>query len=277
MSVMKSGTPFADLQYQYAAGVGLYLNTSRIATLGNNPDVDTITTPETIWSGADLGTIDGWDHKLIPITQTAIAMELVSDSVNDTAAGTGARTVQVVYLDSTYTNKTVTLTMNGTTAVAMPENVLRVNRMIVVTGGTFRGANFGNIKLRAVTGQRVYSHIPAPAVFPNPRGIARQSMYTTPAGMAFDVTSVIVSINRTDTNDRWGTFTLNTMGPAGVAIEGIELSVSTAMPYRHEADGMPVLTVPEKTDMWINCVAISQSNSNVTSGFIGIQRPRTFY
>lgn len=277
MTIISNITPNAQAAYQYAAAIGLYLNTTRVATLGNNPDVDTVTQPEDVWSGAGLGVLGGWDHKLIPMPTSALAMEIVSDSVNDTAAGTGARTVLVSYLAAGYVPKTFSASLNGATPVAFPEDVLRINRAIVTAAGTVRGANAGNISIRDAGGAgKTYAHIPAPVSFPSPRGLARSSLYTVPADFSLDLISLILSVNRTDTNDRWATFTLNTQNSAGVAIEGIELSASTNVPYRHEADGIPVVTVAEKTDIWITCLAVSQSNINCTAGFIGIQRPKVF-
>lgn len=55
----------------------------RITALGNNPDVDSAAVPEDIWSGGGA----------YPWMTGATSLEIVSSSANDTAAGTGARTV----------------------------------------------------------------------------------------------------------------------------------------------------------------------------------------
>ena len=66
---------------------------------------------------------------------TAAAITIVSSNANDTAAGTGARTVFVEYIDSNYNSVTVTVTMNGTTPVAVGTG-RHVNRGYVVTAGS---------------------------------------------------------------------------------------------------------------------------------------------
>src|SRR5437870_2567520 len=130
-------------QYQYAASAGVFATASRIATLGNNPSIDTGTQPEDVWAGAELGVLNGVDHRFIPKAQAAVSMEVVSSNVNDTSAGTGARTALITYLDSAYASKTITLSLNGTTAVALPETVFRINNFLVATAGTYGGNNLG--------------------------------------------------------------------------------------------------------------------------------------
>lgn len=64
----------------------------RIAAIGNNPDLDTATLPEDIWTGGG-----GY-----PWLTASTALELLSSSANDTSAGTGARTVTINGLDINY-------------------------------------------------------------------------------------------------------------------------------------------------------------------------------
>lgn len=72
----------------------------------------------------------------------AATMQVSSASANDTAAGTGARTVLVEGLSSTYAAISETVTMNGQTQVATVNQYLRVNRLTVLTAGS-GGANAG--------------------------------------------------------------------------------------------------------------------------------------
>src|SRR5213592_3904993 len=137
-----------QVPFPFAASISTGGATARVSTLGNNPSVDTSTQPEDVWSGAVLGVLNSIDHKFIPKPQTPTSMEIVSDSANDAAAGTGARTVAVVYLDANYASKTAVLTLNGLTPVALPETVMRVNMVAVSTSGTFGGNNIGNISIR---------------------------------------------------------------------------------------------------------------------------------
>jgi len=255
--------------WQYLASVGaLGPGITRIATLGNNPDIDTGTQPEDVWAGAALGTVNGVDHRLIPRPTSATAMEAVSDSANDAAAGSGARTIVIGYLDSDYTAKTVVVTMNGTTPVPITPTMLRINSVVVVTSGTVGGANAGAIQIRAAGGLgATYAYMQVGV------GLARSSMYTVPGGFAYDILSMVLSINRTDTNTRYASYSLCIQNQAGRLIKGIELSNGSEGPYRHEADGCAVNTIAEKSDVWIRCESVSLNDTNTTASLFGIQRP----
>lgn len=73
---------------------------------------------------------------------------LSSSSANDASAGTGARTVKVTYYDSTGAGpSTETVTLNGTTAVAMVSStVCYIEKIEVMTVGS-NGSNVGTITL----------------------------------------------------------------------------------------------------------------------------------
>lgn len=78
---------------------------------------------------------------------------IVSASANDAAAGTGARTVKITYLDQTGAGPyTETVTLNGTTAVnTVATNICFIEQIDVVTAGS-TGSNVGIISLKAATG-----------------------------------------------------------------------------------------------------------------------------
>ena len=75
---------------------------------------------------------------------SATTMTVSSSNTNDTSAGTGARTVQILGLDGDYNEISETITLNGQTAVTTTNSFLRVNRAIVLTAGS-GGANAGTI------------------------------------------------------------------------------------------------------------------------------------
>lgn len=76
-----------------------------------------------------------------------------SSSANDTAAGTGARTIRITYYTSTYTGPfTEDLTLNGTTAVnTVATNIQFIEQIDVLTVGS-TGSNVGIITLFNTTG-----------------------------------------------------------------------------------------------------------------------------
>ena len=84
---------------------------------------------------------------------TLTSLEIVSDSANDTAAGTGARTVIVEGINDvngSWTSDTETITMNGTTPVALSKQWRRIYRMRVVTSGTY-GSQSGSSHSSTIT------------------------------------------------------------------------------------------------------------------------------
>lgn len=257
-----------NISYGYAASIGAVAGASRIAMLGNNPSIDTATQPEDVWSGAELGTLNGIDHRFIPRPQgVAVNMEVVSSSASDTVAGSGARTVTINYLDASYAAQSVTLSMNGTTPVALPGTIMRVNSLRVASSGTFGGSNAGDISVRlAGGGGATFSYLRIG------NGLARTSLFTVPAGQTFDIYSLVLAVNRADTQDRWATFALCIQNSAGNLVKGIELPASTTVPYRHENIDVPSVIVPATFDVWWRCEAVSQNSTNVTAAFAGIAR-----
>lgn len=93
-------------------------------------------------------------NRTVYTEQTTNAQRSVlSSSANDTAAGTGARTIIITYLDQTGAGPfTETITLNGTTAVnTVATNICFIEEIRVVTAGS-TGSNVGIISLRSATG-----------------------------------------------------------------------------------------------------------------------------
>ena len=98
------------------------------------------------------GAIEGVTTTLSPVTSSGkyptptavVALELVSsDNTNDIPAGTGALSVTIEGISNTngvWTEESQTIALNGTTAVAVPNSMLRVYRMFVATSGVYATA-----------------------------------------------------------------------------------------------------------------------------------------
>lgn len=83
---------------------------------------------------------------------SAAQRSLKSSSASDTAAGIGAQTVAVNYLDNTMTLQQEIVTMNGTTAVNMVSTTVQfIESMVVLTTGS-NLANVGTISIFTTTG-----------------------------------------------------------------------------------------------------------------------------
>lgn len=129
----------------------------------------------------DIGTEDvtelGATYTGMPIipTQAGEALNIVSGSANDTAAGTGQRTIKIVGLayDGSYYEESVTL--NGTTPVITASTWLRVFRVYGVTAGS-GGTNAGAITVKHnVTTANVF------AVMKAGRSQSMLGVFTVPA------------------------------------------------------------------------------------------------
>lgn len=132
---------------------------------GHSPNIQTTEPPHLLW-----------DRKIAyPFQTSAQTLEIVSDSANDTAAGTGARTVLVETLSSSYVTQTQVVTLNGTTPVALTGTHLIVQSVLVLSSGsTF--SNVGNVTVRVSGAGATQGYIAAGI------GIQRAFKYTVPAG-----------------------------------------------------------------------------------------------
>lgn len=128
---------------------------------------------------ADIGTV------LAPVTASgfyrmptaAVALEMVSDDANDTAAGTGARTVKVIGLDSAWAEIEQTVILDGTTPVALATDMIRVYRLWVETPGTYGGSHAGTITLREAGAGQTWAQM---IVTPKAHGQSLIACYTSP-------------------------------------------------------------------------------------------------
>lgn len=178
-------------------------NVSHINIIGYNPSVST--TASNVWSGGATSYVQ---------LTAGVAMEAVSASGNDTAAGTGARTIRVDGLLGSSGNEYVpfseTVTLAGATPVALTNtNVIAVNRTTVLTTGSGK-VNAGKIDVRAVSGAAVKSSIQALA---EASGISSDFVFTIPASR-YGLLKKVQFYARTNTGDIWAY--LKTYNSSGV-------------------------------------------------------------
>lgn len=124
--------------YYMLVARGLITGQISVNKFGRNPDVD-------------VGTEDIWSQGGTWVAPTAARVHnLASTSANDTAAGTGARTLTVNGLNGSYVDTTETITLNGVANVATANSYVIIHRMIVQTAGSVE-SNVGTITATAVT------------------------------------------------------------------------------------------------------------------------------
>jgi hypothetical protein len=115
-------------------------------------------------------------------------MEVVSSSALDTADGTGAQSVHLVYLDSDFVEHTEDIELAGLTPVATEAtDIYRINHLWVLTAGT-GGVAAGDIDIRNLANTPIYSRIPSGLTR------ARNAIYTVPAGICLYISQINYSI-----------------------------------------------------------------------------------
>lgn len=214
---------------------------------GFNPDVDTATVPEQVTS---TGTV-----YLPSSAVSGSSINIVSTSANDTAAGTGARTITLQGLTTGYEPFTETITLNGLTNVNPQTDILRVNCAFVETAGSGE-TNAGNITVADGTGTFI--------TIPANEGQSLYATYTVPAGHTAYLRRVSVSVPKTG-NKTVTTYELM-FRPFGGAWRVQHLSSATS----DDASLVvfdPPLTYTEKTDLRMSVTAVGANNTPVASQF----------
>lgn len=158
-------------------GFGQITGAQSWGALGYNNDVGT--SSETVWN-------PGGEYVWPAAAQQ---MELVSSGAQDTAAGTGIQQVKVWYLDGSFVEKSVVITMAGAVAVPTGAGVADIYRVQDLRAYRF-GGNYvaaGNISIRTLGGGTTYGQIATGATR------ARDCRYTVPAGKTLFITSTTFS------------------------------------------------------------------------------------
>lgn len=237
----------------YASGViqGRILNVSRVTTSGKCTIATPANVPQDIWPGAAVQPLIG---------STGVSLEVVSTSVNDAAAGTGAQAIVVAGLDINYNPITATVNLNGTTAVTLPNTWLRINsaRCTMVTPNpNTTQFSAGIISIRDSGAGTVRGIIPAG------EGIMSQTLYTVPAGFTLVIHSIELQITSSagGGNTRGTDAVLVFRNSNGFATASRKLSTTDAAPYPLMADTyIPVL---EKVDFWMRATYTSTNSMTV--------------
>lgn len=187
---------------------GLEPGASRLQKNGYNPGI--AQTLVTVWNEATTMTFPA----------AATVMTLSSSSANDTAAGTGARTVTINGLNSSYVTTTEVVTLNGTTGVSTTNSFLRINSLSVATAGS-GGSNAGIIYIGTgvITAGKpatIYGSIAAGV------NLSRQAFHTIPSGSTGYLLSLLASTDTAGTQvqvytrTQTGLFVLNRIFQLGI-------------------------------------------------------------
>lgn len=122
-------------------------NLWEVAALGTQPAVTQVSLMG--YNGAIPATLETmWPESAVytPLTTAMSSPYCASSSANDTSAGTGARTINVSGIDTSFAAFSETVTLNGQSSVNLATaNILLINSMEVLTAGS-GGLNAGIIQ-----------------------------------------------------------------------------------------------------------------------------------
>lgn len=188
---------------------------------------------------------DIWQQGGVKTWLTAAeTMDIVStDTVNDIATGTGARSVRVTGLDTNFA-PLVEVVALGAAPVTTVGLFRRINFLEVFTTGTYGGSNLGTITATGSTTATVQ------AAMVIGQGISAGSHYTVKAGFTAQILRVSLTVDANKTADIHGKF----RGNADV----IAAPFSPAQ-YVHHWEGINAVeetfranpTFAEKSDIWV--------------------------
>jgi len=218
---------------------------------GNNADING--SLETVWSQGGLYSYPA----------AAIQMKVSSSSTNDTALGTGARTIFVYGLDANYNEITETVTLNGQTEVLTTNSYLRVNRAFVVTAGS-GGTAAGDIYVGTGT---VTAGVPATvyALISLGENQTTMAVWTVPAKHTLYLYRTFFSAaSNNAAHYILGKLVIRSQDEVFRNAADVTVN-SAAVPYHFEIP----LIIPEKTDIETRAIALSGTNFYVTAAFEG--------
>jgi len=245
------------LSFAYAGAVGVIPGVERIVAFGRRAGVNT-GVPADIWSGPT---------PLIQWPASPMSMYLVSSSASDNAAGAGARSVLIFYLDdASLVQKQVVVALNGTTPVPIPGLVFRINRVVVVTAGS-ASANIGAVTVIDGSPDIVFAHIPAG------HSISKACRFSVPYNHTADILAIFGSVNSTTgaivasavvevaQRPGWGSVVGRTL-EMGLVSGGFSLGSPMT----------PLLSLVGPQDFWLGVSSVQQNNTDVSGAFLGVLR-----
>jgi hypothetical protein len=149
---------------------------------------------------APAGVSDVYGHSLSYVFPAAAQqMECISSSVQDLAAGSGAKTIRIYYLKDDYTEATTDVVLTGTAGVLTGvSDIFRIQNVRILDFGatTVLYQSAGKIDVRnKTTTTIIYSCITAG----NTR--ARNSIYTVPEGHTLYLTSFACGVSKNTTGN----------------------------------------------------------------------------
>jgi len=215
--------------YTYAIAEGDILGHTALLKFGSRTLV-AANTSSTTWEGPTARYV---------YMSSAQQLKVSSSSVNDTLAGTGARTLFIQGLDANYLEISETINLNGTTVVTTALSYLRIYRAFVLQSGVFGNSNLGIITItnNAATLTQAIINVDD--------GQTLMAIWTVPAGKVAYITNISFS---SDTN-KGARFSLHTRLNGGLIYAWLIKYSAFIFSGNIQAPFNIPLQIPEKTDI----------------------------
>lgn len=219
---------------------GLISGSTNERKLGYNPDI--ASTEEDIWvvGGTYTGFITAPDNIRIK----------AGGNPNDTAAGTGARSVTVQFLNANYEfTEEVLATAGASASASTASTAIRFIRAFVTDVGTYHSNNAGNITFETTAGGAVVGRIAT--------GIGRTQLavYTVPAGYTIYIYRWIADVDSQAGKEAdvflWRVPEVNDVT---APFRGKQMISRFTQVSGHNEKDLPYLSYEEKTDIWVSAI-----------------------
>lgn len=245
-------TPVTDFFFEVAKGT--ISGHSIVNKYGNNPDIDTGTDPEDIWTYGGKYTYN----------DTPSIQYISSDDATDLGME-----ITVEGLDENWREQSVTVQLDGQnqTQIGTGERFVRVFR--AYNSGPLEFA--GNVLIYDDTVASVTLGVPSPATsvkaeLPAAYQQTYMALYTVPAGKVGYIIEKAWSLNDASTSTR-AIVELKTRNFGGVfrskELDSLRSNGTSLTEVRHLAPD----AIPEKSDIQMICKETSNSNTNLTAYF----------
>ncbi len=214
---------------------------------GINEDIDTGSDPEDVWDSGDF--YPGQP----PQTEIARVLNVSSSSGNDTALGSGARTVRIFGLDTNFNEIQEDVTLNGTTNVQTVNEYKRAFRAYVLTSGGDETTNQGAITALqdATSDTMIY--------IGGGKGQTQTAAFTVPNGKTCYITSFYASMSRVNGSAGSALCRLLARRPGGSYNAERQINITNSLDY----DRRYTIILPARTDVIVRCNSVSDSNTRV--------------
>lgn len=227
-----------ERDFYFEVSAGNIPNHKALHKFGHNPTAQTATPDFVIISEAGGTVYAGFNATAAEI------VNIVSSDLNDAAAGSGARKVEVFGLDENFEPQTEIVTLNGLTPVPTTKTYIRMDRAIVREGGSPNAVNAGIITGVQSTSAHEFFRIAAGD------NQTMQAVTTIPAGKKGLLISRYVSTVRRQTGSAEGRIVYRPPGEVFQVKEQFDAN-SQGTSFSDKVYKLPKNDIPPMTDIFL--------------------------